>query len=54
VAVEGVIVKPCSTELHEYSEFTGIFLFFGALSYPDTSEKPCSDTVSTRLPDRMR
>ena len=54
MAVDGVIGEPCSTELPENSEFTGNFLFFGALSYPDTSGKPVSEAVSTRVPDQMR
>ena len=54
MAVEAVIGEPCSTKLPENSEFTGIFLFFGALSYPSTSGKSFSDAVSTRLPDQMR
>jgi hypothetical protein len=52
--VEAVIGEPCSTDLPENSEFTGNFLFFGALSDPDTSGKLCSDAVSTRLLHQMR
>jgi len=51
MAVEVVAAEPCSTELPENSEFTGNFLFFGALSYPDTSGKPFSNAVSTHLPN---
>ena len=54
LAVEAVIGEPCSTELPENSEFTGNFLFFGALSDSDTSGKPRSEAVSTRLPDQMQ
>ena len=53
MAVDGVIGEPCSTELPENSEFTGNFLFFGALSYPNTSGKPRNDAISTRSPDQM-
>jgi hypothetical protein len=54
LAVEGVIGEPCSVQFPENSEFTGKFLFFGALSDPATSGKPSSDTVFPRLPDQMR
>jgi len=49
LAVEEVTGELCSTKLPESSEFTGNFLFFSTLSYPDTSGKPFSDAVSTRL-----
>jgi hypothetical protein len=54
LAVGGVIGEPCSAELPENSEITGNFLFFSTLSYPDTSGKPFSKAVSTRLPDQMQ
>jgi len=48
MAVETVIGEPCSTELPENSEFTGNFLFFGALFDPRTTEN-----LSVKRPPRV-